>query len=286
MAGLQFPYAVVLFYFRGDLRDLHREGEVRGCAGLCREKGETPPGTLPLLGYRGRHTCYGVAAFHGRWGWEVHLKRHPPRPQQPPPVVSSEPILYVPRDGRGTEDYKKRKSMVVCTHHCCCFALLYNRAPGIFNIGSTMRCWVYFVAGVVLEENGILERETTPQKAAVPVIIGGIVLLVLWAILGSFNDPLQRLVVGGLGIAVCFLAASLTGSLPDGQLYRILHRDSFGIYLAHPMIIYVLMDLVWKYGRDISALAIVPAVFVVTLGGATVVTEVIRKIRLGAVIGE
>lgn len=52
------------------------------------------------------------------------------------------------------------------------------------------------------------------------------------------------------------------------------------------MIIYVLMDLVWKYGRDISALAIVPAVFVVTLGGATAVTEVIRKIRLGAVIGE
>lgn len=165
-------------------------------------------------------------------------------------------------------------------------ALLYNKAPGIFNIGSTMRCWVYFVAGVVLEENGLLERKTTPKKVAVPFIIGGIVLLVLWAVIGSFNDPLQRLVVGGLGIAVYFLAASLTGPLPDGQLYRILHRDSFGIYLAHPMIIYVLMDLVWKYGRDISALAIVPAVFVVTLGGATAVTEVIRKIRLGAVIGE
>lgn len=44
------------------------------------------------------------------------------------------------------------------------FALLYNRAPGIFNIGSTMRCWVYFVAGVVLEENGVLERETTPKR--------------------------------------------------------------------------------------------------------------------------
>ena len=181
---------------------------------------------------------------------------------------------------------KRRKAWWVLLTVAVVFALLYNRVPGIFNIGSTMRCWVYFVAGVVLEENGVLKRETTCRKAAVPVIAGGIVILVLWALIGSFNDPLQRLVVGVLGIALCFLAASLTGPMPEGRLYRILHRDSFGIYLAHPMIIYVLMDLVWKYGRDISALLIVPAVFFAALGGATAVTEVIRKLRLGAVIGE
>ena len=121
MAGLQFPYAVVLFYFRRDLRDLPREGEVWGCAGLCREESETPVGTLPLLGYRGCHPGDGVAPFHGRWGWEVHFKRHPPRPEQPPPVVSAESILYVPRDGRDTENYKKKKSMVGFAHRCCCF---------------------------------------------------------------------------------------------------------------------------------------------------------------------
>ena len=181
---------------------------------------------------------------------------------------------------------KRRKAWWVVLAVAVVFALLYNRAPGILNIGSTMRCWVYFVAGVVLEENGVLKRETTRSKAALPVIAGGIVILVLWAVIGSFNDPLQRLVVGVLGIAVCFLAASLTGPLPEGRLYRILHRDSFGIYLAHPMIIYILMSLVWRYGREVNGLVVVPVVFVVALGAATGVTELIRKIRLGAVIGE
>lgn len=164
-------------------------------------------------------------------------------------------------------------------------ALLYNHAPGIFNIGSTMRCWVYFVAGIILEENGML-RKDVKKEAALPLAIIGVVFLLFWSVLGSFNSPLQRLVVSSLGIAVCFMISGLAAPLPEGQFYRVIHRDSFGIYLAHPMIIYVLMDLVWRYGRGISALIIVPVVFAVALGLATGATELIRKIRLGAVIGE
>lgn len=180
---------------------------------------------------------------------------------------------------------KNRKIWWVVLGIAIAAALLYNHAPGIFNIGSTMRCWVYFVAGIMFEENGILRRETI-KRVAVPVVVLGIAVLCGWSVLGSFNDPLQRLVVSATGISVCFLVSSLAGPLPGGRFYQIVHRDSFGIYLAHPMIIYILMSLVCRYGRGISGLIIVPIVFIVALGAATGVTELIRRIRLGAVIGE
>lgn len=180
---------------------------------------------------------------------------------------------------------KNRKIWCVVLGIAIAAALLYNHAPGIFNIGSTMRCWVYFVAGIVFEMRGILRRETS-KRNAVPVIIVGIAILYGWSILGSFNDPFQRLVVSSIGIIICFLISGLAGPLPEGRIYRTVHHDSFGIYLAHPMIIYVLMSLVWRYGRSVPGLIIVPLVFAVALGAATVVTELIRRIRLGAVIGE
>lgn len=164
-------------------------------------------------------------------------------------------------------------------------AILYNHAPGISNIGSTTRCWVYFVAGVLFEMKGILRKETS-KRIAVPVVVIGAVILCGWTLLGSFNDPLQRLVVSSIGIAVCFLISALAVLLPEGRFYQVMHRDSFGIYLVHPMIIYILMSLVWRYGREVNGLVVVPVVFVVALGAATGVTELIRKIRVGAVIGE
>ena len=155
--------------------------------------------------------------------------------------------------------------------------------PFIRNSFSNFRDF-YFQFLVLLVYN--IQKRETSKRVAVPVVVLGIAVLCGWSVLGSFNDPLQRLVVSATGISVCFLVSSLAGPLPEGRFYQIVHRDSFGIYLAHPMIIYILMSLVWRYGRGISGLIIVPIVFIVALGAATGVTELIRRIRLGAVIGE
>ena len=180
---------------------------------------------------------------------------------------------------------KNRKVWWVVLGIAAVAAILYNHAPGIFNIGSTTRCWVYFIAGVLLEMKGILRKEPS-KRIAIPVVVIGADILCGWSVLGSFNDTLQRLVVSSIGIVICFLISGLAGPLPEGSFYQIFHRDSFGIYLAHPMIIYILMSLVWRYGRGISGLIIVPIVFIVALGAATGVTELIRKIQLSFVIGE
>ena len=68
------------------------------------------------------------------------------------------------------------------------------------------------------------------------------------------------------------------------QIIRILSKDSYGIYLFHPMIIYVLFFHLKDY--SISPFGVTLIVFTVSFLFSYLLTQVIRKLRLQIIIGE
>lgn len=70
----------------------------------------------------------------------------------------------------------------------------------------------------------------------------------------------------------------------ENNIYKILARDSFGIYLFHPMIIYVLFYL-WK-DADVSPFFLSGVIIVISLILSILLTVFMRKYKMKAWIGE
>lgn len=98
---------------------------------------------------------------------------------------------------------------------------------------------------------------------------------------------------GGEGINYWFLqeisvprilisGARLLMPIPTTKLAQYILKQSFGIYLFHILFIYA---LVYFLGDVLNPLVMLPLVFVVSVVGSCVVTEMLRKVRLSFIIG-
>ena len=91
-----------------------------------------------------------------------------------------------------------------------------------------------------------------------------------------------------VGIAMMLLLGWLTlrrfPEIPDHRAYRCLNRNAFGIYLFHPMIIYVLFTV--TNGLALPPVVLSGGIFAVAMIVSVLLTELTRKLRLGILMGE
>jgi peptidoglycan/LPS O-acetylase OafA/YrhL len=68
------------------------------------------------------------------------------------------------------------------------------------------------------------------------------------------------------------------------KIFELILRDNFGLYLWHPMIIYLLFYLIRKY--EINIAIVVIAIFLITTIISLFLSQLFRKIKCGFVLGE
>lgn len=110
------------------------------------------------------------------------------------------------------------------------------------------------------------------------------ILFIITINLEENNETILKISSAIIGIFIFYLISIKSISLNDTKIGKIINSNSFGIYLFHPMIIYVLGYKLSKF--SINPIFLTSVIFVATLFLSILFTEVTRKIGLGICIGE
>ncbi len=169
-------------------------------------------------------------------------------------------------------------------------ALLFAAAaacslPNFLQLANALHFQLYFFIGVFI--NNYYDRLLYGlRKLRVLLLPACPLLLAAAAPFGGHWGV--ALAAALLGIAYLLtLADWLAAKYPDiieNPFYRLLNRNGFGIYLFHPAIIYLLYYQLTPYPINPYVLALV--VFSTALTGSILLTEILRRLHLGVVMGE
>lgn len=161
--------------------------------------------------------------------------------------------------------------------------------PGVFQIHNITKFMLFFHLGYIYES----KKQTLIiiNKCKTGGVIFGLLSFSLWFISISTNEQINSIfyknmlsamtAIAGIAFMVLFCIIIKRKNL---QIIRILSKDSYGIYLFHPMIIYVLFFHLKDY--SISPFWVTLIVFTVSFLFSYLLTQVIRKLRLQIIIGE
>ncbi len=129
----------------------------------------------------------------------------------------------------------------------------------IYRMLRPYRRYFFFLAPLALW--------TAPQNGGEETVV------FFWAILGVFNCLL-----------FCDFWSERYPEVRENILYRVLNRNGFGIYLFHPLVIYLLDVQLVAYPLSPYTLALM--VFCTSFLVSTGLTEGLRKCHLGILVGE
>ena len=165
---------------------------------------------------------------------------------------------------------------------CAALFLIANRMPQLFKLRTACKYALFFYLGVCADSYyEPLEKLARKLRWAVPVLF----LLLLGSVFWNPNSLTEVFyVLLGMGAALC-LGANLTEQegLQKSRAYQLLRRDGFGLYLIHAMVIYLLVHLLGD--RLVPGLMFLLSVAVSAAAGI-LLTELLRKCRLGILMGE
>lgn len=155
----------------------------------------------------------------------------------------------------------------------------------LFGINSIIRYFLWYYMGYLFDGqkqriDSVINRN---KKITIAVSILSILIIVLY--LQTGNNLWTGLAAAGAGIVLSYCAAaSMKSFIFASKIYRLLERNCFGIYLAHPMIVYVCFYYFrgWMKNPCITSITVT----LVALTVSTLITEALRKLRLKAVLGE
>lgn len=160
-----------------------------------------------------------------------------------------------------------------------------NMRMPYFQIGSVMNYFIWFVLGYFF----------MLYKAKAWHVSFGAFFLSLWAIIGDIflfdhllPSSLVKVAFAIDGITIMyFISKNLSERITRTNLYSEIVKNSFGIYLFHPMIIYIIYYSigslsVWPINPIITSLL----VFCVSVLMSVLLTILVRRIHLSLIIGE
>lgn len=162
-------------------------------------------------------------------------------------------------------------------------ALVYDHTIWIFAIGYFFEYILYFVIGMYFRTS-IFEGmiETNPRLWAVASLGGNIIFTFL------LSNKVADIVAALFGIIFMYSASNLKICRKANIQSTIFGKNTFGIYLAHPMIIYIMMYYYKRTGLEniLTPLIFVPIVVVSSIYLSLLITLLLRKIRFGFALGE
>ena len=160
-----------------------------------------------------------------------------------------------------------------------------GQLPNVLQLGNALHFQLYFFIGVFINDyydcllSG-LRRARFLLLPACPLLFAAVVPFA-----GNGLVDLSAALAGIVYLVV--LADWLAAKYPcitENIFYRLLNRNGFGIYLFHPAIIYLLYYQLTSYPINPYVLALM--VFSTALTGSVALTEFLRRLHLGVVMGE
>lgn len=152
--------------------------------------------------------------------------------------------------------------------------------PTFLNVHLVAKRFVQFYMGILFHR--VLRR--IPWKlrfnaAVIPCLAGTMVLYTSGNVVGRLlQTALAALLFYCLGDLLCNL------NIKENKLYKLLAKDSFGVYLLHPMFIYVVFHFLGN--TSIHPILLVVLAVSVALPLSIAGTELIRRAHLKIVLGE
>ncbi len=166
------------------------------------------------------------------------------------------------------------------------FNIASYKLPVYFQLNTTFRYLIYFYIGYLFEKNKN-DFKLNPKKITITSFL---FLLVANYLLKVSNGVIPYIILNMicafLGIIFMYTSVQLLNIkfIMNLKLYKIIKENSFGIYLFHPMIIYVLFY--WLGDKDINPFLLSFIIFVITMIISDSFTRIIRRLRLNVLIGE
>lgn len=156
--------------------------------------------------------------------------------------------------------------------------------PGQFQLYMACHYQLYFFLGVIFHYSYGQFAKFAEKFRYWFVPLPFILLGQLWFNPNYITTMLYRLIGISMMLGISFLLARYWGKWSKNRWCRILWQDSFGIYLFHPMIIYVLYYCLGSL--DIPPLALCFGAVAVALIGSVLATWGLRKMGLKILLGE
>lgn len=157
-------------------------------------------------------------------------------------------------------------------------AYFSHLAPNTFVIGSFLYYLLFFYIGILLNKY----YSVVKGFKNIAIVSCG-----TSALLGIYNSHhfLLKILCAIIGISVITgLSQYISPKIQESIIFKKLKQNSFGIYLFHPMIIYLIFYLLGS--KNIYPFVLFTISVVLSFVLSYVLTELFRKIKLGIFIGE
>lgn len=174
-----------------------------------------------------------------------------------------------------------------------CLLMLYLVSPHIpmaFQLKSISRYLIYFYMGYAFQESkglclSILKPSLKTLMLSLSINIGLIQYAAAYAVKGQALQIIVLLeALTGILAIYSFAALLLKTNILENKAYKRLEKNSFGIYLFHPMIIYGLFYC-WAH-LDVPPLLLILVIFCITMYLSDLLTEGMRRLNWQKLIGE
>ena len=161
---------------------------------------------------------------------------------------------------------------------------LKRYVPDIFQLRSACAYQLYFVIGILFHFNyEMIERffgRFYRFGVALPVVLLGM----FWFNPNKISDMLYTFIgMTALG-ALAMYIAGYKRQILNTVWYQTIKRNAMGIYLFHPMIIYILYYFLGP--RNIHPLVLSSSIAIVSIYVSVFLTRLIRMLHLQVLIGE
>lgn len=164
------------------------------------------------------------------------------------------------------------------------------KLPTLLQIQSTCTYLIYFYLGYLFQENK--DKIKNILKFNSLTLISSLVLNLITLYLSLTLNTKGFIIntislcsaIFGMVTIYSIVNMLLNTNISNNQLYQEIKKNSFGIYLFHPMIIYVLFYYLGD--KNVNPFLLVVMVFIITMILSDLFTRIIRTINLGIVIGE
>lgn len=209
-----------------------------------------------LLSYNSRHLWYILALF---WIFLIYILMRP--------LFRKGPVGWI-------------------IAGCICLLLFFIRGkiPGVLQLSAACNYQLFFFLGILFNRfySGIARVFKTGWKLGwiLPIAL----LLMFFYNPNTITSYLYKVIGTVMILLFCWIMLRWFPNLLAAPLVSVVKQNSFGIYLFHPMIIYVLFYLLGQY--NIHPIILSVLIFVVATVLSICATKVLRKIKLHWIIGE
>lgn len=176
------------------------------------------------------------------------------------------------------------------------FVFLYiisGRLPAILQISNTAKYLVFFYMGYLFQN----KKEIIFDKLKFnKLLCASFFLLNIITLVGSIytrNIKVPGLIIGltefsSAVFGILFIYGVITllskTTIEENKIYKSIEKNSFGIYLFHPMLIYIMFHFLGE--KDVNPYILTLLVFGVSLLISNILTEMVRLAHLDIIIGE